>query len=78
MYLVDVIEHLEEQYIRLNVPTTKPYLYKMPYPVAEESRQEGRLFGQYQTAKGVRGGGCWVHMPPTGPASRTTPHIQVP
>jgi hypothetical protein len=77
-YLVDMIEFLEEQDIRLNALTTKPYLYKMPYPVGKESRQKGRLFGWYQTPGGVGGGGSWVLMPPTGPATRTTPHIQVP
>jgi hypothetical protein len=57
LYLVDVIELLEEQDIRLNAPTTKPYLYKMPYLVGIENKQKGRLFGWYQIAGGVGGGG---------------------
>jgi hypothetical protein len=52
-YLVDVTKLLEEQGRRLNAPTTKPYLYKLPYPFREDNRQEGRVFGLYQTTGGV-------------------------
>jgi hypothetical protein len=76
-YLVDVTKLLEEQGRRVNAPTPKCYFYKLSYPFGEDNRQEERVFDRYQTTRGVEGGGGRVFMPPTGLATRATPHIQV-
>jgi hypothetical protein len=77
LYLVDVTKLLEEQGRHVNAPTPKCYFYKWPYPFGEDIKQEERVFGRYQPIGGVEGGGGRVLMPPKGPTTRATPHIQV-